>query len=54
VFSAPEIKRNEDKLAEISKRWFRMRDAYGIEIAPGEENALILACKVCIDQMGRG
>ena len=49
-----EIKRNGDKVAEISKRWFRMRDTYGIEVAPGEDDALILACAVCIDQMGRG
>jgi uncharacterized protein YxjI len=49
-----EIKRNGDKVAEISKRWFRIRDAYGIEVAPGEDDALVLACAVCIDQMGRG
>jgi uncharacterized protein YxjI len=49
-----EIKRDGDKVAEISKRWFRMRDTYGIEVAPGEDDALILACTVCIDQMGRG
>jgi uncharacterized protein YxjI len=49
-----EIKRDGDKVAEISKRWFRMRDTYGIEVAPGQDDALILACTVCIDQMGRG
>jgi uncharacterized protein YxjI len=48
-----EIKRDGDKVAEVSKRWFRMRDTYGIEVAPGEDDALILACTVCIDQMGR-
>ena len=49
-----EIERDGDKVAEISKRWLRVRDAYGIEIAPGEDDALILAMTVCIDQMGRG
>jgi hypothetical protein len=30
------IERGGDKVAEVSKRWFRIRDTYGIEIAPGE------------------
>jgi uncharacterized protein YxjI len=45
------IERGGDKVAEVSKRWFRIRDTYGIEIAPGQEDALILAVTVCIDQM---
>jgi len=49
-----EIKRDGDKVAEISKRWFRVRDTYGIEVAPDEDDAFLLACTVCIDQMGRG
>ena len=35
----------------MSKKWFRVRDTYGIEIAPGQDDALILAGTVCIDQM---
>jgi len=46
-----EIERDGQKVAEISKRWFRVRDTYGIEIAPGENDALILAATVCIDEM---
>jgi uncharacterized protein YxjI len=46
-----EIERDGDKVAEISKRWFRVRDTYGIEIVPGENDALILAATVCIDEM---
>jgi uncharacterized protein YxjI len=46
-----EIERDGDKIAQISKRWFRVRDTYGIEIAPGEDDALILATTVCIDEM---
>jgi len=41
-------------VAEVSKRWFRARETYGIEIAPGQDDALILAVTVCVDQMRRG
>ena len=47
------IERGGDTVAEISKRWFRVRDTYGIEVAPGQDDALILAITVCIDQMSR-
>jgi uncharacterized protein YxjI len=49
-----EIERNGHKIAVISKRWFRIRDTYGIEVAPGEDDGLILAAAVCIDEMARG
>lgn len=45
------IERDGDHVAEVSKRWFRVRDTYGIEIAPGQDDALILAVTVCIDEM---
>jgi uncharacterized protein YxjI len=45
------IERGGDKVAEVSRRWFRVRDTYGIEIAEGQDDALILAITVCIDQM---
>lgn len=48
-----EIERCGDKVTEVSKRWLRVRDTYGIEIAPGQDDALILAVTVCIDQMAR-
>jgi uncharacterized protein YxjI len=47
------IERGGERVAEVSKRWFRIRDTYGIEIAPGQDDALILAVTVCIDQMTR-
>jgi uncharacterized protein YxjI len=47
------IERDGHTVAEISKRWFRIRDTYGIEVAPGEDDALILAAAVCIDEMAR-
>jgi uncharacterized protein YxjI len=47
------IERGGDRVAEVSKRWFRIRDTYGIEIAPGQDDALILSITICIDQMTR-
>jgi uncharacterized protein YxjI len=38
-------------VATVSKKWFRVRDSYGVEIAPGQNDVLILAVTVCIDQM---
>jgi uncharacterized protein YxjI len=46
-----EFERDGEKVAEVSKKWFRVRDTYGIEVAPSEEPALILAAAVCIDRM---
>ena len=48
-----EIERDGEKVAEVSKRWVRVRETYGIEVAPGENDALILAVTVCIDEMAR-
>jgi len=39
------------KVAEISKKWFRLRDSYGVEIAPGQNDALILMITVAVDEM---
>ncbi len=46
-----EIERDGDTVATVSKRWFRVRDTYGVEVADGEDDALILAITVCIDSM---
>jgi uncharacterized protein YxjI len=45
------IGEGRDKVAEVSKKWFRVRDTYGVEIEPGQDDILILAATVCIDQM---
>ena len=45
------IGEGRDKVAEISKKWFRVRDSYGVEIEPGQNDIIILAVTVCIDQM---
>ena len=46
-----EIKRDGDVIATVSKRWFRVRDTYGIDVKPGEDEALMLALTVAIDDM---
>ena len=45
------IGEGRDKVAEVSKKWFRLRDTYGVEIEPGQDDIIILAVTVCIDQM---
>ena len=45
------IGEGRDKVAEVSKKWFRVRDSYGVEVDPGQDDLLILAVAVCIDQM---
>lgn len=45
------IERGGDEIAEVSRRWFRVRDTYGVDIKPGQDDALVLAVVVCIDQM---
>lgn len=45
------IGEGRDKVAEVSKRWFRVRDTYGIEIEPGQDDAVILMIAVAIDEM---
>jgi uncharacterized protein YxjI len=36
-------------VASVSKKWFSLRDTYGVDIAPGENDVLILASAVVID-----
>jgi uncharacterized protein YxjI len=38
-------------VANISKRWLRVRDSYGVAVAPGQDDALVLAITVCIDHL---
>jgi uncharacterized protein YxjI len=38
-------------IAHISRAWFRLRDTYGVDVAPGENDALILTIAVCLDRI---
>ena len=42
--------RGRTPVARVSQEFFSMTDTYGIEIAPGEDDVLILAAAVVIDQ----
>jgi uncharacterized protein YxjI len=46
-----DIRRGGEVVAHVSKRWFTLRDTYGISINPGEDEGLILAIAVVIDEM---
>ena len=46
-----EIGEGRDKVAEVSKKWFRLRDSYGVAIEPGQDDVLILPVAVFIDEM---
>ena len=46
-----EIDQDGDTVASVSKRWFRVRDTYGVEIGANVSDTLILAITVCIDAM---
>jgi uncharacterized protein YxjI len=45
------IGEGRDKVAEVSKKWFRVADTYGVQIEPGQNEALLLAVTVALDEM---
>ncbi len=45
-----EFRRGSRLVARVSKKWFAFRDSYGIEIEDGEDEVLLLASAVVIDQ----
>jgi len=46
-----EIERDGSKIAEVSKKWFRMRDTYGVEIWDEADTVLVLAVTVAVDTL---
>ena len=46
-----EVRHNGAPVAQISRQWFSIRDAYGVAVAPGADLPLILAAAVCIDEI---
>ncbi len=38
-------------VGRISRQWFRIRDTYGVEVAPGADDPLVIAIAVCIDRI---
>ena len=47
------IRQGRQTAAEVSKKWFRITDTYGVEIAAGQNDILILAIVVAMDDMAR-
>jgi uncharacterized protein YxjI len=45
------IEDGRSKVAEVSKKWFRVADTYGVEVAPGQDPVVILAVTVALDTM---
>jgi uncharacterized protein YxjI len=38
-------------VATVSKKWFRVADTYGVEIAPDQDPVVVLAATVAVDMM---
>ena len=47
-----EVRREDTAVAEISKRWFGLRDTYAVDVAPDQDPALMIALTVAVDWMG--
>ena len=45
------IEDGRTKAAEVSKKWFRVADTYGVEVAPGQDPVVILAVTAVLDTM---
>ncbi len=46
-----DIRDGGDTLARVSRAWFQIRDTYGVDVAPGEDDAMLLAAAVCLDRI---
>ena len=42
--------RGGQEVAQVSEAWFSIADTYGVDVAAGENDALILACAVVIER----
>jgi uncharacterized protein YxjI len=45
------IEEGRSTVAEVSKKWFRVADTYGVQVAPGQNPALMLAITAVLDSM---
>ena len=46
-----EIRDGGQAIAQVSRSWFRIRDTYGVDVAPGENDALIICIAICLDRI---
>jgi uncharacterized protein YxjI len=49
-----EIERDGAKIAEVSKKWLRVRDTYGVEVRDAAATVLVLAVTVAVDALAHG
>lgn len=45
------IESDAGEVAEVGKKWFRVRDTYGIKVAPSQDDALVIAVAIVVDAM---
>jgi uncharacterized protein YxjI len=43
------VERGGETVATISRRWFSMRDTYAVDVAPGQDDLVILAAVLALD-----
>jgi len=43
------IRRGGETVATVSKRWFTIRDTYAVDVAPGQDDLVILASVLALD-----
>jgi uncharacterized protein YxjI len=46
-----EIRDGGQVLAQVSRAWFRIRDTYGVDVAPGQNDVLMIAIAICLDRI---
>ncbi len=46
-----EIECDGDRVATVSKKWFRVRDTYGVEMQADADTVLLLAVTVAVDAL---
>jgi uncharacterized protein YxjI len=43
--------RGDEPIASVCKRWFTVLQTFGIDIADGHDDALLIAISACLDEM---
>jgi uncharacterized protein YxjI len=46
-----EIRHGPAVLARVSRAWFGVRHSYGVDVAPGQDDSLLLTVAVCLDRL---
>jgi len=46
-----EMRLDDTTVAEVSRKWFRIRDTYGVEMSDDADAALLLGIAVCVDRL---